>query len=53
MLIMVCVVRLGLRPARPMSVHCLGAILLEKDNKILWHIGDHQSNEWILVQTKR
>ena len=46
MLIMVCVVRLDLRPARPISVHCLGASLLEKDYKILRHIGYHQSNEW-------
>ena len=45
MLIMVSVVRLGLRPARPISVHCLRASLLEKDNKILRHIGYHQSNE--------
>ena len=46
MLITVSVIRLALRPARPISVHCLRASLLEKDNKILRHIGYHQSNEW-------
>ena len=46
MLIMVCVFRFGLRPARPISVHCPRASLLEKDNKVLRHIGFHQSNEW-------
>ena len=45
MLIMVCVFRLGLRPARPISVHFPRASLLEKDNKISRHIGSHQYME--------
>ena len=48
MLIMVCVLQLGLRPARPISVHRLRTSLLEKKIYILRHIRYHQSNKWNL-----